>query len=178
MALLRFFSTDVRRGWVLCNIVFAALPVAVVLLSGGADIYASVLSYCYAFLVVGTYLYYRYIKAHDSSEKSDTIFWSSVVVIVLVLLLLQGYNSNPLVVKIVNYHISTTIFISLATIVVVFYLAFKLNLPMITIEEAKDEKARIREERRREKAQSAKQDAQKGRAALEASGQEGNNEVI
>lgn len=163
MALLRFISTDVRRGWVICNIFFAALPIAIVSLSGGADIYVSVLSYCYAFLVVGTYLYYRYIKTHGSADKSDTIFWSSVFVIILILLLLQGYNSNPLIARVVTYHVSTIVLISLATITVAFYLAFRLNLPMISIEEAKDEKARKREEQKREKAQRAKEDAQKGR---------------
>lgn len=139
---LGFLSTDVRRGWVLCNIVLAAGPIAVAVFAGSAHIFPATLTYSYALLVVGSYLFYRYFRSRDITEQSDTIFWSSIIYAVAILLILMSYSLNSRVLEIVNVHLAATIALSLVIIGVAFPLAYKLNWPIINEEEAKLEKAR------------------------------------
>ena len=138
---LKFVSTDVRRGWVLCNIVLAAGPIAVTILSGSPNIFPATLTYCYALLLVGAYLFYRYVRSHDITEQGDTTFWVSIVFAGSFLIILMGYYSNPSIVEIVNSHWATTISLSSVIIVAAFVLAYKLNWPIISAEEAKLVKA-------------------------------------
>ena len=157
----KFLSTDVRRGWVLCNIVLAAGPIAVTILSGSPNIFPATLTYCYALLVVGAYLFYRYFRSRDITEQSDTMFWFSIVFAVAILMILMSYNLNSRVVEIVNSHLATTITLSLVIIGMAFFLAYKLNWPIISEEEAKLEKARKEAEENYDEAEAARLGAQK-----------------
>lgn len=169
MQKLRFISTDIRRGWIICNIIFAAIPLAVAILANTADVYAAVLTYCYALLVVGEYLFYRYIKIHKGTEvianleNSDTIFWSSLLFIGGLIFLIAEYNSNPKVSQFINDPTWVKVVLSIVTIVISFYLAYKLNWPMISKEEA-DERQVMQNYK---DATVAKQDAQNMRPAIE-----------
>jgi hypothetical protein len=165
---VKFISTDVRRGWVLCNIVLAAGPIAVTILSGSPDIFPATLTYCYALLVVGAYLFYRYFKSRDITGQSDTMFWTSIVVAVAILLLLMGYNSNPSIVEKVNSHLATTIIVSLIIIVGAFYLAYKLNFPIISEEEAKLEVLRKQFDKDQSEAEAARLTAQQAGSVIKA----------
>lgn len=150
---LRFLSTDVRRGWIMCNLIFAAGPVAVALSWGGLDYYPTILSYCYALLVVGSYLFYRNLKSHKEEENEgnehttiikniDTIFWTSLVAAIVLLYLLSQYSSGAVIDKAIHFHASITAIVSLIVIVISFVMAYKLNLPMIYREELADGKAK------------------------------------
>jgi len=164
----KFLSTDVRRGWVLCNIVLAAGPIAATILSGDTHIFSATLTYCYALLVVGAYLFYRYFKSRDITGQSDTMFWTSIVVAVAILLLLMGYNSNPSIVEKVNSHLATTIIVSLIIIVGAFYLAYKLNFPIISEEEAKLEVLRKQFDKDQSEAEAARLTAQQAGSVIKA----------
>ena len=165
---LEFISTDVRRGWVLCNIVLAAGPIAVTILSGSPDIFPATLTYCYALLVVGAYLFYRYFRGRGITEQSDTMFWFSIVFAMVILLILMGYNSNSRIVEIVNGHLATTIILPLIIIVGAFVCAYKLNWPIISGEEAKLEEAKKAVDKQVDEAKATRLNARKAGRRIKA----------
>jgi len=127
--MVKFLSTDVRRGWVLCNICLAAGPILVTLLSASTDVYPVILSYCYALLVVGAYLSYRFARNRDTFVSGDTWFWSSIFVAVVILIFLGAYNSNPDIIKIVNIHWTVITILSSGTLILAFFLAYMTPPP-------------------------------------------------
>lgn len=175
---LKFLSTDVRRGWVLCNIVLAAGPIAATILAGSANAFPATLTYCYALLVVGAYLFYRYVRSHDITEQGDTMFWFSIVFAVAILIILMGYYSNPSIVEIVNSQMATTIILSLVVIVIAFFLAYKLNWPIISAEEAKLEKAEKEAKEQYDEAEATRLGVRKAAPMIKADLERGKDENL
>ena len=145
----KLFSTDVRRGWILSNIVFAGIPLAFAALSDNRrDTFGDILTYCYALLVVGNYLYYRGIKSRKTQEEtlefenSDTIIWSSLVFTAIFIGLLAEYNSNISVFHFFNCHFWITLPMVIVNLTISLVLTYNLNWPMISKEEAQDRAAK------------------------------------
>lgn len=134
------FESDVGRGWIISSIIMAAFPILIKLIWARSDIYEAVLSYSYAVLIVSAYLYYMHTKIYGNQK--DTLFFGSVTVAIIFIILLIANSTDTPINKFVNIHGLITATVSIITIILTFCLAYKLNVPIISLQESELKKVK------------------------------------
>jgi len=135
---VRSKSLDLRIGWCLANVVLLLVPVLipVVFWSSVPGFVPGFLSYCYALLAVSLYLFDQYLKITDQKiTYVNTKKWLSIIVMFGIMAFYVWYNPDKVSLKTPIISIlSATIFI------IVFLLAYQLNIPLLKRQEADEER--------------------------------------
>ncbi len=164
-----------KIGWVAWNFGAPLIPVIVLIpLASSEVIFSSVLTYCYALLVLGTYLFDQYSKLRFKAGR-DSLFYISLFAVLILLALLILYNSTDIVKNIANFNVFLSF---LVVIILVLPLAYKLNMPFLDKQAMEEENMRLKLDENRKKAKSAGKSGKNMKNAVKLITEEFNNESV
>ncbi len=164
-----------KVGWGAWNFGAPLIPVIVLIPMASSEvIFSSMLTYCYALLVLGTYLFDQHSKLRFGAGR-DSLFYVSLVAVLILLALLILYNSTDIVKKIANFNIFLSF---LVVIILVLPLGYKLNKPLLDKQAMEEAYLKLKLEESKKKAKSAGKSGKNMKNAVKLITEEFDNESV
>lgn len=164
---LSFFKNDLRRGWLLWNILMPLFPVLISITFATTDVvYSGFLSYCYALLAISWYLFYQHLKKttmEGIKSGRDTRHFLPLIFMFVLLIMLLLYNYNQDISEFLNRSIYLSM---LVTGLIILPQVYFVNIPMLERQEAEEEEREKALKERMEKQQETRDSTRKDAQAI------------